>query len=164
MIEGRQEVLPSAQKRAKSGVSVKLGEEVDQKLLPEIRYPIPRLHLPSLDMFQQHVNGTSSRTPLIITGAIDHWPARERWTDLNTICRTAGPDRLVPIEIGSKYTDVEWTQKLVTMHEFIEQYIIGHSCGETGDDQKPVGYLAQHDLFDQIPRLRRDIDIPDYCM
>ncbi|KAK3818542.1 MAG: hypothetical protein J3Q66DRAFT_297854, partial [Benniella sp.] len=164
MIEGRQEVVPSAQKRAKAGVSVKLGEEVDQKLLPEIRYPIPRLHLPSLDTFQQHVNSTSSRTPIIISGAIDHWPARERWIDLDTICRTAGPDRLVPIEIGSKYTDEEWTQKLVTMREFIEQYIIGRSCGETGDEQKPVGYLAQHDLFDQIPRLRRDIDIPDYCM
>ncbi|CAM9549474.1 unnamed protein product [Discosporangium mesarthrocarpum] len=27
----------------------------------------------------------------------------------------------------------------------------------------PVGYLAQHQLLDQIPALRRDIVIPDYC-
>ena len=27
-----------------------------------------------------------------------------------------------------------------------------------------LGYLAQHPLFDQVPALRHDIDIPDYCM
>jgi len=32
------------------------------------------------------------------------------------------------------------------------------------DPSDPPGYLAQHPLFDQIPALRRDIDIPDYCM
>ncbi|KAF9350549.1 Lysine-specific demethylase 8 [Mortierella sp. AD094] len=181
-IEGQEEVAPSAQKRQrKTGGAVKLGEEADQGPMPEIKHPIPRLHLPTLDAFQHHINSPSGGTPIIITGAIDHWPARERWTDLDTICRTAGPDRLVPIEIGSQYTDEQWTQKLVTMREFIEQYITcnwrheeeqDHQDENGGRDdnredskqERQVGYLAQHDLFDQIPRLRRDIDIPDYCM
>ncbi|KAF9173222.1 Lysine-specific demethylase 8 [Mortierella sp. AD011] len=181
-IEGQEEVVPSVQKRQrKIRGAVRLGEEADQGPMPEIKHPIPRLHLPTLDAFQHHINSPSGGTPIIITGTIDHWPARERWTDLDTICRTAGPDRLVPIEIGSQYTDEQWTQKLVTMREFIEQYIMcswrheekqGHQGeSERQDDnnednklKRQVGYLAQHDLFDQIPRLRRDIDIPDYCM
>ncbi|KAI7830402.1 hypothetical protein BC939DRAFT_521604 [Gamsiella multidivaricata] len=176
MVEGLEETTQPPKKRARTGAPAKLGEEAHQGPVPEIRYPIPRLHLPSMDAFQQHVNGPSGATPIIITDSIDHWPARERWTDLDTICQTAGPDRLVPIEIGSQYTDEQWTQKLVTVREFIEQYIVRDpledETGNHGQDkkdgcdkkEKPIGYLAQHDLFDQIPRLRRDIDIPDYCL
>ncbi|KAF9283931.1 hypothetical protein BGZ68_005001 [Mortierella alpina] len=164
---------PSKVKRQKTAATAaKLGEEPNQGPFPEIKHPIPRVRLPTMDAFQRHVHGQSSfgeATPLIITGAIDHWPARERWTDLNTLCRTAGPHRLVPIEIGSQYTDDQWTQKLVTMREFIEQYFIRDATSESVDSANeqhdtPIGYLAQHDLFEQIPRLRRDIDIPDYCM
>ncbi|KAF8982868.1 hypothetical protein BGZ46_000430 [Entomortierella lignicola] len=169
LIEGQEEMAPSAQKRQRTaGSQIRLGEESSQGSSPEIKFSIPRLHLPTLDAFQQHVNSPLGGTPIVITGAIEHWPARERWTDLDTICRTAGPDRLVPIEIGSQYTDEQWTQKLVTMREFIEKYItLDH--GEVQDstkekEERQVGYLAQHDLFDQIPRLRRDIDIPDYCL
>lgn len=36
--------------------------------------------------------------------------------------------------------------------------------GETGlPGTAPKAYLAQHQLFDQIPPLRRDIVTPDYC-
>ncbi|KAG0332466.1 Lysine-specific demethylase 8 [Podila humilis] len=146
--------------------SLTLGEDVDWSAVPPIKCPIPRLNLPTMDAFQRHVNGPEGgRTPIIITGAIDHWPARQRWTDLETLCKTAGPDRLVPIEIGSQYTDDTWTQKLITFREFIQEYIIIENRTDSSDKRSSVvGYLAQHDLFDQIPRLRRDIDIPDYCL
>ncbi|KAG0021227.1 hypothetical protein BGZ82_011393 [Podila clonocystis] len=156
-----------AQKKQRSHSPVKLGADINPEMVPALRHPIPRLDLPTMDAFQRHVNGPAGGTPVIITGAIDHWPARERWTDLETLCQTAGPDRLVPIEIGSQYTDEEWTQKLVTIRVFIQEYIIEPTAPSSrGKDESKsrVGYLAQHDLFDQIPRLRRDIDIPDYCM
>ncbi|KAF9121489.1 hypothetical protein BGW39_010499 [Mortierella sp. 14UC] len=175
----RQKMSPTIVSSTSAGEKkVRLGEETLLEPAPGIRFPIPRVHLPTMEDFQQHVNGDRTDGvpggPLIITGGIDHWPARERWTDLDTLCRTAGPDRLVPIEIGSQYTDEQWTQKLVTMREFIQTYILCQEQPGTSDDSKDesrdrkgateVGYLAQHDLFAQIPRLQRDIDIPDYCM
>ena len=38
-----------------------------------------------------------------------------------------------------------------------DEYIVNRKRCE------PIGYLAQHCLFEQIEELRRDIVIPDYC-
>ena len=35
----------------------------------------------------------------------------------------AGP-RTVPVEVGSRYTDEDWSQKLMTVSEFIDNYVI----------------------------------------
>jgi len=52
--------------------------------------------------------------------------------------------RTVPIELGSKYTDENWSQKLMTIEQFIEEFILIDS------NSKVKGYLAQHPLFDQV--------------
>ena len=52
------------------------------------------------------------------------------------------------------------TRYPVPAHSYIELTCI-LSCFVADEDQ--IGYLAQHELFDQIPMLRRDIMIPDYC-
>lgn len=39
----------------------------------------------------------------------------------------------------------------------------GWSAHDGGTSQPVWGYLAQHQLFEQLPLLRRDITIPDYC-
>jgi lysine-specific demethylase 8 len=31
-------------------------------------------------------------------------------------------DRTVPIELGSRYSDDDWTQKLMTIADFVRQY------------------------------------------
>ena len=36
--------------------------------------------------------------------------------------RVAGP-RTVPVEIGSRYTDEGWSQKLMTMADFIDSFV-----------------------------------------
>lgn len=50
--------------------------------------------------------------------------------------------RTVPVEIGKHYADENWSQKLMTLQEFIKKYYL-----EEGDS---LGYLAQHNLFEQV--------------
>nr|CAG8458696.1 7425_t:CDS:2 [Entrophospora candida] len=89
-------------------------------------------------------------------------------------------NRLVPVEIGAKYTDNSWTQKLISFEEFVNNWILSNDLIENyntdnkiedrkeeakvvNKEQKEIAYLAQHNLFDQIPSLKDDILIPDYC-
>jgi lysine-specific demethylase 8 len=105
--------------------------------------------------FQAHLD--ASLTPIIIPGAIDHWPAATKWSDVEYLLEcTLNGRRMVPIEIGSSYTDDGWSQKIVSFAEFVEAYL-------TPSKPVDVGYLAQHDLFTQIPALQDDILVPDYC-
>ncbi|KAF5282466.1 hypothetical protein FQA39_LY17581 [Lamprigera yunnana] len=92
--------------------------------------------------------------PVKLVECISHWPASKKWLDLNYLLKVAG-SRTVPIEIGSHYTDENWTQKLMSLRDFIKDHYLGEA--------KSIGYLAQHNLFDQISELRDDIRIPDYC-
>ena len=71
-----------------------------------------------------------------------HWPATKKW-NIDYIESSFGK-RTVPIEIGSKYTESDWSQRLMTIGEFINKFIRQKS------DTEPIGYLAQHPLFDQV--------------
>ncbi|KAF1329847.1 Lysine-specific demethylase 8, partial [Globisporangium splendens] len=99
---------------------------------------------------------------------MEHWPAlgrddpRRAWRDIDYFRRVAGW-RTVPIEIGSSYLEDDWRQELMTVNEFIDQYLLPQSEGEVSAKGGPVGYLAQHHLFEQIAVLARDIITPDYC-
>lgn len=36
--------------------------------------------------------------------------------------------RTVPVEVGSRYTDEEWSQTLMTVNEFISKYVRNEVC------------------------------------
>jgi hypothetical protein len=135
--------------------------------IPTLRYPIPRTSALSLSAFQAKVSHTSSHTPVIIEGALKHWPALDErpWNNPSYLLeQTLGGRRLVPVEIGKSYTDEGWGQKIVTFKEFMDTYILDiNSEAIISPEPRQTGYLAQHDLFAQIPSLRADISIPDYC-
>ena len=97
------------------------------------------------------------RTPEInfkIRNFCVNWSAFSKW-NLDYFKHKFG-FRTVPIEIGSKYTDESWTQTLMTVNEFIVDFI-------ENPNGKTIGYLAQHEIFYQIPELKEDLEIPDFC-
>ena len=101
--------------------------------------------------------------PIVVTDAIDHWPALAKWADLGYL-RTVAGSRTVPVELGESYLREDWSQKLMTLGEFIDRYMAPGGGGGSGSAcAGGMGYLAQHQLFDQIPELADDISIPDYC-
>jgi hypothetical protein len=121
----------------------------------EIRHPIPQYAATlSFETFQAHLDQLN--TPLIMSGATSHWPAMQNWTSPSYwLKRTLGGRRLVPVEIGRQYTDDSWSQQILPFKEFLTNYVL--------EDYADTGYLAQYDLFAQIPKLRGDINVPDYC-
>jgi hypothetical protein len=132
---------------------------------PPVSNPIPKLNEPSFEEFERYMlrpkNDDLGPEPTIITGALKYWPARNDrpWKSPSyLLSKTIGGRRLVPIELGRSYVDEGWGQKIITFKEFMDHYILHPNSLALA-----TGYLAQHDLFAQIPPLRDDITIPDYC-
>ncbi|XP_063821044.1 bifunctional peptidase and arginyl-hydroxylase JMJD5 [Ostrinia nubilalis] len=114
--------------------------------------PIEVIDCPSMENFYR--NYILAEKPVILRNCINHWPALSKWRDQNYFIKLAGP-RTVSIEIGRDYTEKDWTQKLMTIEEFIKDFVY--------QSNGPTGYLAQYQLFEQIPELKKDIAEPEYC-
>lgn len=129
---------------------------IDSKNLLQSSLPgfteITYYNKPSMELFYREI--FMLKVPALLKGCIKHWKALERWKDLNYLSKIAG-NRTVPIEIGSRYTNEDWTQQLLSFSEFLQKHILGK--------HNEVGYLAQHQLFEQVPQLKDDFTIPEYC-
>jgi hypothetical protein len=131
-----------------------------------LEYPIPRTKQMGMSSFQSKISDISKHTPVIIEDALEYWPALDErpWSDPSYLLeQTLGGRRLVPVEVGKSYTDEGWGQKIITFKEFMETYMLEQTPSTTTGEAPQKGYLAQHDLFAQVPSLRADISIPDYC-
>lgn len=150
---------------------------------PPVKSPIEIVDSLSMKQLQAYMDRPRDLKlgpePLVIRHAIDEWPALNTcpWKDSSyLLSQTFGGRRLVPVEIGRSYVDEGWGQKLIRFGELLEDYIDctlskGEGKVEATDESQdppsstspPVAYLAQHPLFSQLPTLRKDILIPDYC-
>jgi len=91
--------------------------------------------------------------PFLLDAEVNDWPAME-WTF--EFFQSKYGHRFVPIEIGKRYTDETWTQTLMPLGKFIEEYI---------ENAKPknTGYLAQYTLLRQFDELNNDYITPVFC-
>lgn len=122
----------------------------------ESQHKIPKSKKPvDFEAFQVYLNDTTS--PIIIPGVMEAWPATSLWRNPSYLLRvTLGGRRMVPVEVGKSYLDAGWSQRMMPFKDFMKDFLLSKS-------PEDVGYLAQHDLFAQIPALKNDIAIPDYC-
>lgn len=151
------EIRKSSREEDENERQVKRLKMADSRL-PEVRpeSAVPRIKRPSLESFNSDY--LLPLKPVILEGVIDHWPALNHHPWSLQYLRSVAGCRTVPVEVGSRYTDEDWSQTLLTVNEFIDRYILKADGG--GDAR---GYLAQHQLFEQIPELKDDIRLPDYC-
>ena len=133
--------------------------------LPPLTRPMPTLPPPSLLQFRSRY--LQPLLPVVLQSLADHWPATTRWRDLAYLEAAAGT-RTVPVELGDHYLAQNWRQQLMPISQFIEEHMApaAPSTGPTScplpHTEKAKGYVAQHDLFSQVKKLRADIIVPDY--
>jgi hypothetical protein len=148
-----------------------------------IERQIPRIETPSLERFLRDY--MKPRAPVILTRSIDDWRAiagtvedpTQRWSNLEYLKSVAGR-RTVPIEVGRDYLHPDWSQKLITFNDFVDQFVCNKKEEEKEkekkggkkeqtkaepEEERRKGYLAQTELFEQIPDLKQDYQIPEYC-
>lgn len=89
------------------------------------------------------------------------WPALENWQCPQYLYDSAGHGRLVPVEVGTSYTDADWTQRILPFKEFLTNIGLETAPNGIKNDTAPM-YLAQYPLLSQFQRLESDITIPDY--
>ncbi|KAJ3241474.1 Lysine-specific demethylase 8 [Chytriomyces hyalinus] len=111
---------------------------------PPITNPIQIcLNPPSLNQFKTHV---TTQKPCIIKNALDHWPALSTPSDPRTwtvdSLRSRFGSRIVPVETGSKYTEDSWSQRIMTMQQFIDTFIYRES-GLGADDGDAQSVLSE---------------------
>lgn len=143
--------------------------ESNHLAIPVIQYPVPKRSNISIEGFDKHLEAAE---PIVIRDALSHWPALDErpWrSPVYLLSKTLNGRRLVPVEMGRSYTDEGWGQSIITFKEFLDRYMLRQPLRNVDEtdrkdrEKEDIGYLAQHDLFTQIPSLRSDISIPDFC-
>lgn len=94
--------------------------------------------------------------PVVIRGLASKWPACALWNYPKYWKEHISLYRTVPVEVGETYMHDDWTQKCMPFEEFIDHI---HTKESLSSNRM---YLAQHQIFSQIPRLERDIYVPCY--
>ncbi len=126
-----------------------------------MQHNLVKIHKCTVEHFR--ANYFLKSAPCIIQGALERWPIfkhlQNKSVNLKTssLVKTFG-NTLVPVELG-QYTSPKFEKREVKLRDYIEKYLLTQNEWSKQD----VMYLAQHGLFDQIPQLRDEIMIPDYC-
>ncbi|XP_018495649.1 bifunctional peptidase and arginyl-hydroxylase JMJD5 [Galendromus occidentalis] len=124
-------------------------QEIDTASMTSLVSDYPAIEEMAMPSVSEVLRRIEASCPLKISELLDGWPALRTWS-VRHFLQTMG-QRTVPVEVGSRYTDDEWGQKLMTVETFVRDHLGAN------------GYLAQYGLLEQVPALKREIIIPDYC-
>ncbi|WYZ46282.1 hypothetical protein EsH8_IX_000507 [Colletotrichum jinshuiense] len=160
---------------------------------PPVKSPIRFVDSMSMPEFQSYLDRPGSPLgpePLVLKSLLTTWPALSTrpWSSPRyLLSQTHSGRRLVPVEVGRSYVDEGWTQQLIPFRELLSRIIATDPAAgpfspvspgpaattpaaeaQRGEDGGPDGetrttYLAQHELFSQLPHLQNDILTPDHC-
>lgn len=118
--------------------------------------PIPRVYAPDLRTFQTTI--LPAARPVVIEGALNHWPALAHWTP-DYFAQRFG-DRMVPVyKTKHGHTLFNAQQGLQsdsqTFASFIRQI--------TSDSPNDVQTRIRCPLLDALPEAKEDFTVPPYC-
>eukprot|EP00878_Enallax_costatus_P033099 GHUV01036486.1.p1 GENE.GHUV01036486.1~~GHUV01036486.1.p1 ORF type:complete len:470 (+),score=171.44 GHUV01036486.1:702-2111(+) len=78
---------------------------------------------PSIEQFlMKYMLADGGPKPVVIRGAMQHWPALTKWQDTGYLSRVAGR-RTVPVELGQDYLQEGWGTSLMTFDDFLYKHI-----------------------------------------
>ncbi|OHE94732.1 JmjC domain-containing protein [Colletotrichum orchidophilum] len=163
---------------------------VDSMSMSAFQSYLDRRHYPGRKADDGDADLDLGPEPLVLTSLMTRWPALSTrpWSSPGyLLSRTHGGRRLVPVEVGRSYVDEGWTQELIPFRELLARVVAPpglssaspatttHNGPEAreqdgeGEEEDGQGsttgttYLAQHELFAQLPHLQNDILTPDHC-
>lgn len=127
----------------------------------DLEHQIPILDNPDLVTFQKFLDPISNPDgPVMITNYDTNSRAFRNWHNPRyLLSKTLGGRRLVPVEVGSSYTDADWRPEIIPFIDLIRKHML---CKGSPPLNMKTVYLAQHDLLGQIPGLGADIKDPVY--
>ncbi|KAG9126940.1 hypothetical protein FRC07_001316 [Ceratobasidium sp. 392] len=102
-----------------------------------------------------------AQRPFVLPTFAKEWPAVEKWNSRSYLLTCSGRGRVVPIERGGDYRNADWGVDIMPWDSFLTSIGWGEGRIDPAGDTGKL-YLAQHSLFNQFPKLRADIIVPDY--
>jgi lysine-specific demethylase 8 len=135
---------------------------------------IPRIdasQMTAATFLEDHMTSSPEPSPVILCNAISSWPALQKWRDVQYLKQMAA-GRLVPVETCAgkdatqTYLTDTWEQQVMSFGDFVDSYVTKPDATarkEEEEKEEERGYLAQYQLFEQIPSLLNDIVVPPLC-
>ena len=124
--------------------------------------------------------------PVALGAVGSRWPALAKWRDLGWLKKQHG-HRNVPLEVGA-FDDAAWHEEVKSLGSFVDEFLAPSARADAAErsdgssvlaapesfdaaesnkrrrtNDGNVAYLAQHQLFEQIPDLLADFDAPEVC-
>jgi hypothetical protein len=120
--------------------------------------PLERIHRPSAEDF--HRDYVNPGRPVVLTGLLDDWPARERWS-VEYLTATLGSTRvLVAVsERDAFQPDPEHGFDETFHEEMTFAEYVGHLTNPTPNRRY---YLNQQHFVKTFPDIASDVHVPDY--